>query len=95
MPFKRMKAIARKVGRVVKKRYFKGKGYGNPKLGRMTKDIMFLKGIVNAEKKRITISQTAQIGPAQVFANSNGNIVTDITPIPVQNSTFTGRNGDA
>lgn len=61
------KAI-RKVGRVVKKRYFKGKGYAKPKLGRMMKDVAMLKSMLNAEKKNATMNTSS----AQNIAISNG-----------------------
>lgn len=53
--------IAKKVGRTVKKRYFKGKGYTNPKIGRMAKDLAIVKSMVNAEKEIYTaLTLTAQ-----------------------------------
>ena len=55
--FRRM---ARKVGRVVKRRYFKGKGYSKPKLSRMAKDLAVVKQMVNAEKEIYTQTIVSQ-----------------------------------
>ena len=53
----------RNAGRVVKRRYFKGKGYNNPKVNQMAKDIMFLKNTINAEKKvHLQYLQNASVG---------------------------------
>lgn len=46
-----IKKYAKKVGRAIKRRYFKGKGYSRPKVQRMAKDIMMLKNVLNPEKK--------------------------------------------
>ena len=43
--------LGKKAGRAVKGRYFKGKGYAAPKIGRMLKDISYLKTVINPEKK--------------------------------------------
>ena len=43
----------RNVRRNVKKRYFKGKGYKNPKLIQMAKDVNMIKGMLNTEKKKM------------------------------------------
>lgn len=57
MSFKYRKSfnkVIKKVGRAAKRRYFKGRGYSNPKIGRMSKDIAVLKTLVNAEKEIYT-----------------------------------------
>jgi len=65
---KYVKKQARRVGRYAKKRYFKGKGYSNPKLGTMMRDINTLKAMVNAEKKNVDVVDTSVIN----FAGNNG-----------------------
>ena len=52
MPFKNtFRRGVRKVARAAKRRYFKGKGYTRPKVGRMVKDLAMVKDMVNAEKE--------------------------------------------
>lgn len=81
-------------GRVVKRRYFKGKGYNNPKVSQMAKDIMFLKNTINAEKKVFQqYLQNALVG--QVSANLNGYYFQDITPNPAQGTTSITRTGNS
>jgi len=41
----------KKATKALKKRYFKGKGYKNPKLMQMASDMLMLKDMVNAEKE--------------------------------------------
>ncbi|MEO5351346.1 MAG: hypothetical protein H7836_17140, partial [Magnetococcus sp. YQC-3] len=86
----------KKVGRVLKRRYFKGKGYSNPKLGQMVKDVRFFKSIVNAEKKRVsynTLGSPLQV--AQVTGNSSGHQLWDGTPLPAQGSGYNQRTGNS
>lgn len=55
MPFKKtFRRGVRKVARAAKRRYFKGKGYSRPKVGRMVKDLEMVKTMVNAEKEVYT-----------------------------------------
>jgi len=55
------KRVIKKVGRVVKKRYFKGKGYTNPKLSTMARDINIMKSMVNAEKEIYTAHSASNV----------------------------------
>lgn len=89
-----VKRIAKKAGSAIKKRYFKGKGYSKPKLVQMAKDVMLLKKMVNAEKKRFVISSVSQAF-GQVNANANGYYALDITPTPSQGTTSITRNGNS
>jgi len=76
-----VKKAARKVGGMVKKRYFKGKGYSRPKIGQMIQDVRFLKSIVNAEKHKqvyASINDFNYVG--QVNVNASGHWVMDVTP---------------
>lgn len=88
------KRILRKVGHVAKKRYFKGKGYSNPKLVQMAKDVSMLKGMINSEKKNYPIVVQSQ-AVGQVNINANGYYSADITPTPAQGTTSVTRNGNS
>lgn len=95
MPYaKYAKKVAKKVGKVVKKRYFRGKGYSRPKVQQMAKDIMYLKGVLNPEKKVYT-QNAITIGVGQVSGNNNGFYALDITPTPSQGTTSITRNGNS
>lgn len=71
---------AKAVGKAIKGRYFKGKGYTRPRINNMMNDIKLLKSMVNAEKHRqIYYSSTANT-ISQVYGNANGYWSGDITP---------------
>lgn len=76
-----VKRVVKRAGRALKKRYFKGKGYGNPNVGQIASDVMMLKKLVNAEKKHTTI-QVNGIGLGQVNVNAAGFYAVDLTPVP-------------
>lgn len=96
MPFKKYaKKVAKKVGRVVKKRYFKGKGYGNPRIAQMVKDVSVLKSMLNAEKKRLEVSPGTTFTIGQVNGNVSGHYLVDITPQPVQGTGFNQKTGNS
>ena len=59
---KYVKKILRKAGRAIKKRYFKGKGYSRPKIGRMAKDIAIVKQMVNSEKEIYSQNISTNVG---------------------------------
>lgn len=91
-----IKRAAKKVGRVIKRRYFKGKGYMNPKVGQMIQDVKFLKSIVNAEKKRHSVNTLGNpLTVAQVNANNSGHQVWDMTPLPAQGTSYNQRTGNS
>lgn len=96
MAFKKyLKRQAKRAGRALKRRYFKGKGYGNPKIGQMVKDVAVLKRMVNAEKKRFQITALSQ-PMGQVFgAVGQGMYIQDVTPIPAQGTTSITRTGNS
>lgn len=60
---KYVKNAIRKVKRSLKRRYFKGKGYMRPKLGRMAKDVAILKSMVNAEKEMYVQTLSSDVSP--------------------------------
>lgn len=51
------KKIAKNVRKNLKKRYFRGKGYKNPKIIQMAKDVSALKHLLNVEKKTLLIEE--------------------------------------
>jgi len=76
-----VKRAAKKAGRVVKKRYFKGKGYGRPNLSTMVRDLALVKRSLNVEKKHIQSTITSGINVGQTNGNSDaGTAMYDITP---------------
>jgi len=56
---KYVKKQVKRAGKYVKKRYFKGKGYSNPKISTIARDVMRLKSIVNSEKQNAESTSTA------------------------------------
>lgn len=92
--------IAKKVGRAIKRRYFKGKGYRNPKLVTMSKDIMRLKALVNAEKKQFQINTATPFSVGQYVQSSATNancacFCTEITPFPTSGTGYNQREGSS
>lgn len=93
MAFKKfVRKAAKKVGRALKKRYFKGKGYGSPKIGQMASDVMMLKKLVNAEKKHTTLSANG-LSVGQFSGNIAGLYALEVTPTPSAGVSEIQRNG--
>lgn len=91
-----MKKIFRKTYRAIKrtarKRYVKKTGA--LKLGKIAKDVMSLKKMVNAEKKHLTTDiENANVG--QVNINASGHYLVDVTPTPTQGTGFSNRVGQS
>lgn len=86
--------VVRKVGNAVKRRYFKGKGYGKPKITQMVKDVAYLKSLVNTEKKSFTQFSASQV-VGQVNGNSSGHYLLDLTPNIGQGTGFQQRIGNS
>lgn len=87
--------VARKVGKAVKARYFKGKGYSRPKLSTMVRDINTLKTMLNSEKKRIELNGR-NLGVGQLAnATGSGHYLLDITPNPSQGVGFNNKTGNS
>lgn len=86
-----VKKVFNKTRKVAKKRYTNKKG--GMKYNKMAKDIMYLKSVLNPEKKRIInyVADPVKIG--QVNGNNDGGYVEDITPVISQGVTFGTRNG--
>lgn len=98
MAYKKVvRQVAKKVGRAVKRRYFKGKGYSNPKIGTMIRDVALLKRMVNAEKKRLEVKSpdgtSYPIG--QVSGNTSGHFLADFTPNPGQGVGYNQKTGNS
>lgn len=91
------KRAAKKVGRVVKKRYFKGKGYSRPNLSSMVRDLALVKRSLNVEKKYIISSVTANTDVGQVNANNTtaGQQIFDITPAITQGVGYNQMTGNS
>jgi len=83
--------FAKKVGVMAKKRYVKK---GGPNVRNIYKDVMMLKGLVNAEKKRLDVAITtpASFG-ATAGAGVTGLFAQNITPLIAQGVTGSTRNG--
>lgn len=86
--------VARKVGKAVKGRYFKGKGYSKPRIANMVRDINTLKSMVNAEKKRNTVSSINN-NVGQVSVNASGHYIVDVTPNPTQGTGYNNKTGNS
>ena len=86
---KARKAV-RKVGQAVKKRYTNKRG--GTRMGRLAKDVMYLKSVLNPEKKRFQFYNPDNL-IGQVNGNTDGGFFTDVTPIPSQGITYDTRNG--
>lgn len=73
----------------VKKRYL-----SNPVSGikNIAKDVMFLKSMINAEKKRFNESYSNQ-AVGQVNVNTSGHLCIDVTPDPISGAGFSERTG--
>ena len=67
----------------------------DPKMANILSDIAFLKGIINAEKKRINIVNSGAVALGQVIGNASGHFALDITPTPSQGATISTRNGSS
>lgn len=92
---KYVKKVAKKVGRAVKRRYFKGKGYSRPRIANMVRDINVLKSMVNAEKKRLEVNPSTTFNVAQVNGNTSGHYLLDLTPNVVQGTGFNQKTGNS
>lgn len=104
--YKKAKALGRKAVQAVKKRYQAKPGgrksTGGVRVAKMAKDIMYLKSVLNPEKKRIEYKgftqnpetptiNSLQVG--QINGNGDGGFFEDITPLIAQGVTASTRNG--
>lgn len=88
---------AKKVGRAVKRRYFRGKGYANPKLATMVRDLQMVKRSLNVEKKNITTNLTLNTPIGQINGNNTltGAVYFDLTPPITQGVGFNQMTGNS
>lgn len=88
---KRARRFVKKIGAAAKKRYVKK---GGPNVRNIYKDVMMLKGLVNAEKKRLDVNITtpASFG-ATAGAGVTGLYAVNVTPLISQGVTGSTRNG--
>lgn len=108
-----MRKFFRKVGRVARRAYNSDAGkqirkvtrqrYGSwrrPNLGALAKDVLQLKNVINAEKKRYDIASFSTATQLGQYAwngtvNANAYIHLDITPSPSQGTSNSSRNGSS
>lgn len=91
-----MRKILNKTAKYIKgkakKRYVKKTGA--LKIGKMYKDVMSMKKMLNAEKKHLTTDiENALVG--QVSANISGHYIIDVSPTPSQGTGFSNRIGQS
>lgn len=61
----------------------------------MIKDVMYLKKMINVEKKQFNNTTSIALGVGQLVGNASGHQIFDITPTPVVGTSSTTRNGDS
>ena len=82
---KTAKKAGRNFRKNLKKRYFSGKGYRNPKLIQMAKDVNMIKGMLNTEKKKIVVTEKEQIDFAQKVNSNKTTTTTGEALYPMRN----------
>lgn len=93
---KYVKKQVRRAGRYAKKRYFKGKGYSNPKVSTIARDVLRLKEMINAEKKNVDSAVTTEYDLAQFNGvSTSGYRTLDIMPTVAQGVGEDQRIGDS
>lgn len=94
-----VRRVVRKGGRMLKKRYFKGKGYRRPNIVRIAKDVNTLRSLINSEKKRLEVSSSSDsVGSSAVGAfrgNTSGHNIFGITPTPAKGTQNNQRVGNS
>lgn len=94
MPWKKTaQRVKKNLKKNIKRRYFRGKGYKNPKLVQMAKDILTLKNMVNAEKKRVTHQATNEV--AQTGTGVTGTNPTNSGMVVIRDLFYTPPVGSA
>lgn len=89
------KRYAKKAKKAVKRRYFKGGKYRKPNVYTMAKDISLLRGMLNSEKKAITVTTGAgnSYPLGQVNQNQSGHFIVGWTPVIPQGTQSNQRIG--
>ena len=88
-----LKKAGRYVRREAKRRYTTKKG--GMRVGKIMKDVAYLKSVLNPEKKNVVLSNSTQQYVGCFNGNASGYFALDITPTPSQGSTETTRNGNS
>lgn len=92
-----VRRMARKGVKKLKKRYTAKPGgrkfTSGVRVGKMAKDIMYLKSVLNPEKKRFEVNTSEGVPIGQVNGNTDGGYLFDATPTPTQGVTYNTRNG--
>lgn len=94
----------KKTGRKI----YKQTGYVNPvkkgrvsssrvlrQLPKLAADVLSLKSMVNAEKKRLEVPQTTAQAVGQISTNSSGHFLLDFTPVIAQGTGYNQRTGNS
>ena len=82
-----VRKVAKYAGKKVYRRYSSGG------LSQVAKDVSYLKGLINVEKKYAEASYSNLFG--QTNGNASGVVTIDVTPAPAQNVAFNGRTGQS
>jgi len=86
-----VKKQVKRAGKYLKKRYVKPRG--GLRAGRLYKDVMLIKSLINVEKKSKEDAYSREV--SQVAVNATGADIFDITPTISQDNTASGRNGNS
>jgi len=86
------KGVAKRVGRLARKRYMPK---GVPNLQNLVKDVKMLKHLVNVEKKRFDVTVSAPINVGQYNGAATGAHCSIITPYPIQGTAQSQRVGNS
>lgn len=99
MPYKKYVSKGARVGGLAVKKFAKYRytrknkqGKTRPNFANIVSDVMLLKSMVNAEKKRKIVSNTQQ-ALGQVNGNSSGHYMLDLTPVLNQGTGTANRTG--
>lgn len=89
------------------RRAYKATGYQNPykkgkfmmsravkQVPKLASDVSRIMGMLNTEKKRFTQTNSTTQGVAQLYGNSSGHWLIDITPTPAQGTGFENKTGN-
>lgn len=92
-----LKKVGRQLKNTLKKRYVTKTGKGL-RVGTLARDVMFLKSIINSEKRRLFQTWTSLLVGQTNFNGTTlnpGYNMLDITPIPSQGNNVSGRAGSS
>lgn len=93
MPRGEIRKVYNKVVKAAKKRYVTKTGKGL-RMNQLLKDVDYLKGLINTEKKSYTQSSSGA-GLGQVNGNSSGHNLFDLTPVISQGTGYQQRVGNS